>query len=319
MNGYAGVDLLTAETEALETMSQALLRDGVAAYQPTLISSSEADTIAALGRIAEAQRRGTGATVVGVHLEGPFLAPSRAGAHSVEHLRTPDPALLLRLLSAGPVKTVTLAPELTGAHELIEACVTRGVAVWLGHTDANAAEARSAFAAGAVAVTHLFNAMAPIKSREPGLAGLALATPHVAIQLIADGVHVSDELLRVAFEAAPGRCNLITDAIAAAGRGDGTYRLGSVGVEVIDGISRRDNGVLAGATARLADGLARLGELGIGVADAVAAVTERPGRLLGCEFGRLEPGGRADVLVVDDRLAIRQVLKQGREPVETPR
>jgi N-acetylmuramic acid 6-phosphate etherase/N-acetylglucosamine-6-phosphate deacetylase len=319
VNGYAGVDLLTAETEALETMSYALLRDGVAAYQATLISSPETHTIAALQRIAEAQRRGTGATIVGVHLEGPFLAPSRAGAHPVEHLRTPDPALLLRLLSAGPVKTVTLAPELPGAHELIELCVTRGVAVWLGHSDATAADARSAFKAGAVAVAHLFNAMGPISSREPGLAGVALATPEVTIQLIADGVHVSDELLRVAFEAAPGRCNLISDAIAATGLGDGTYRLGAVGVEVTNGISRRDDGVLAGATARLADGLVRLGELGIGVADAVAAVTENPRRLLGGEFGRLELGGRADVLVVDDRLAIRQVLNHGREPVAARR
>jgi N-acetylglucosamine-6-phosphate deacetylase len=316
VNGYAGVDLLTAETDALETMSQALVRDGVAAYQPTLISSSEADTIAALKRIAVAQRRATGAAIVGVHLEGPFLAPSRAGAHPVEHLRTPDPALLLRLLSAGPVKTVTLAPELPGAHELIEVCVRRGVAVWLGHTEATAADARSAFEAGAVAVTHLFNAMGPISSREPGLAGAALATSHVAIQLIGDGVHVSEELLRVAFEAAPRRCNLISDAIAAAGVGDGSYRLGAVGVEVTDGVSRRGDGVLAGATARLAEGLARLGELEIGVADAVAAVTERPGRLLGCDFGHLEPRGRADVLVVDDQLAIRQVLKHGREPVE---
>ena len=291
VNGYAGVDVLSAGPDELDTLGKALLRDGVAAYQPTLITSPEADLLAALARIAEAQERTEGARIVGVHLEGPFLSPKRPGTHPVEHLRDPDPALLERLLAAGPVRTVTLAPELPGALELIELCTSRGVAVWLGHSEADAATARRAFAAGALAVTHLFNAMAPISAREPGLAGAALANPGIAIQLIADGVHVSDELLRLAFAAAPGRCSLVTDAVAAAGLPDGAYRLGEVEIELEGGVSRRADGVLAGGTSRLAESLVRLGALGLDPVEAVAAVTERPGRLLGVGQGRLEQGG----------------------------
>ena len=312
VNGYAGVDVLSADLDELDTLGNALLRDGVAAYQPTLITSPEADLLAALARIAEAQERPDGARIVGVHLEGPFLSPKRSGTHPVEHLRDPDPSLLERLLDAGPVRTVTLAPELPGALELIELCTSRGVAVWLGHSEADAATARAAFAAGARAVTHLFNAMAPISAREPGLAGVALANPGVAIQLIADGVHVSDELLRLAFAAAPGRCSLVTDGVAPAGLPDGAYRLGEVEIELEGGVARRADGVLAGGTSRLAESLIRLGALGLDPVEAVAAVTERPGRLLGVGQGRLEQGARADVLVVDDGLAIRAVFSAGR-------
>jgi N-acetylglucosamine-6-phosphate deacetylase len=207
---------------------------------------------------------------------------------------------------------VTIAPELPGALELIELCTSRGVAVWLGHSEADAATARRAFATGALAVSHLFNAMAPISAREPGLAGAALAHPGIAIQLIADGVHVSDELLCLAFAAAPGRCSLVTDAVAAAGLPDGPYRLGEVEIELEGGVSRRADGVLAGGTSRLAESLVRLGALGLDAVEAVAAVSERPGRLLGIGQGRLVQGGLADLLVVDDALALRQVLSAGR-------
>ncbi len=312
VNGYAGIDVLAADADELDALAAALLRDGVAAYQPTLISSAEPDTVAALARLAEAQRRGAfGAQIVGVHLEGPFLSPERAGAHPAEHLRAPDPELLERLLDAGPVTAVTLAPELPGALELIELCGRRGAAVWLGHSEATAKEARRAFSAGAKAVTHIFNAMRPISAREPGLAGVALTTRGIAIQLIGDGVHVSDELVRVAFAAGAGRCSLVSDAVAAAGLPDGEYRLGDSTLVVSGGVSRRQDGVLAGSTARLADGLAHLASLGIEPAEAIAAVTERPADLVGAAT-RLEPGAPADLLVVDDDLVLEQVFAQGR-------
>ncbi len=132
-------------------------------------------------------------------------------------------------------------------------------------------------------------------------------------------MHVSDELLRVAFATAPGRCSLVSDAIEAAGLPDGSYRLGETEIEVSGGVARRADGVLAGSTGRLADGLARLGALGIDLADAVAAVTERPGRLLGGGIGRLELGGRADLLIVDELLVPRQALAAGRQLEEVAR
>jgi N-acetylglucosamine-6-phosphate deacetylase len=324
VNGYAGIDLLAADAGELDALAAALLRDGVAAYQPTLISSAESDTVVALRRLAEAQERGAfGARITGVHLEGPFLSPARVGAHPPEHLRAPDPELLERLISAGPVTTVTLAPELPGALELIELCVRRGIAVWLGHSEATAKEARRAFSVGARAVTHLFNAMSPISAREPGLAGAALTTGGIAIQLIGDGVHVSDELVRVAFAAGAGRCSLVSDAVAAAGLPDGEYRLGDSALVVSGGVSRRPDGVLAGSTTRLADGLTHLKALGIETADAIAAVTERPARLVGAGSssftgsGRIEAGAVADLLVVDDELALEQVFAGGRRLEET--
>jgi N-acetylglucosamine-6-phosphate deacetylase len=311
VNGYGGIDAMSADSEALVELGRALLRDGVTAYLPTLITADPDDVVRALRRIATLGDH-AGASVIGVHLEGPFLSHARSGAHPREHLRAPDLALLERLFDAGPVRMLTLAPELPGAADLIELCVRRGVVVSFGHSEASASEAARGFAAGARAVTHLFNAMAPIGGRAPGLAGAALATDGVAIQLIADGVHVSDELIRVAFHAAPGRCSLVSDAVAAAGLGDGEYRLGAVEIDVRGGVARRADGTLAGSTRPLREGLARLARLGIDRLDAVAAVTARPAALLGASrFGTLELGGSADVLVVDDALALQRVVAAG--------
>ena len=320
VNGYAGIDVMSAGRDELVELGAALARDGVLAYLPTLITDDPEQLLGALRRIAAlAERPAAGATIAGVHLEGPFLAPARAGAHPVEHLRLPDVSLLERLLDAGPVRVVTLAPELPGALELVELCVRRGIVVSLGHSEASAAQAAAAIAAGASAVTHLFNAMAPIGARVPGLAGSALATAGVSIQLIADGVHVSDELLRVAFAAAPGRCSLVSDAIAAAALGDGAYRLGAVEIEVRDGVARRADGTLAGSAARLRDGLARLARLGVDPGEAVAAASARPARLIGAGgHGVLERGGRADLLVVDDGLVLQRVVSGGAEVDRTP-
>jgi N-acetylmuramic acid 6-phosphate etherase/N-acetylglucosamine-6-phosphate deacetylase len=315
VNGYAGVDVMTAEPEALRALGEALLRDGVIAYQPTLITGDVELVLAALRRIAALGDQGRSrATIVGVHLEGPFLSQARAGAHPVEHLRAPSVELLDRLLGAGPVRMLTLAPELPGALELIEHSVGRGVVVSLGHSEASSDEARRAFEAGAGAVTHLFNAMAPISGRVPGLAGTALATDGVGIQLIADGVHVSDELIRLAFAAAPGRCSLVTDAIAAAALGDGDFPLGEVEISVQGGVARRADGTLAGSTGRLHEGLARVAALGVDRARAVAGVSAIPARLLGAAgFGQLERGGAANVLVVDDELTLQRVVAWGAE------
>jgi N-acetylglucosamine-6-phosphate deacetylase len=313
VNGYAGIDVMSAEPEALVELGQALLRDGVTAYLPTLITGDPDDTLTALRRIAALGGRHAGASIIGVHLEGPFLSRERAGAHPFEHLRTPDRALLEQLLGAGPVRMLTLAPELPGADELIQLCVRRGIVVSFGHSNASADEAARGFGAGATAITHLFNAMAPIAGRAPGLAGAALARDGIAIQLIADGVHVADELIRLAFHAAPGRCSLVSDAMAAAGLGDGDYRLGAVEVAVRGGVARRADGTLAGSAGRLRDGLVRLGVLGIDRLEAIAAVTARPAALLGASrFGTLERGGAADVLVVDDQLALQRVVASGR-------
>lgn len=320
VNGFAGVDLLGAQDdEAWRHVARRLLRVGVTAWQPTLITAPSQVALDALGR-ASRLRRGEGgsAKVLGVHLEGPFLAPGRLGAHPAEHRRDPDPALLQAMLGAGPVSMVTLAPERAGAMSLIDTLARRGVVVSLGHTDATAAEATAAFARGATSVTHVFNAMGGIAAREPGVAGAALADPRVTVQCIADGVHVADDTLRVVLAAAAGRVALVSDSIAAAGAGGGggDHRLGEVAVHVRGGRATRADGTLAGGVGTVLDGIRRLAGLGVPLAEAVAAGTTVPARLLGRrDVGSLRVGVPADVVVLAGDLSIRRVLLAGGEVV----
>ncbi len=172
VNGYAGVDVLSASVEELATVSRALAHDGVLAYQPTLISSETAGTKAAAGHIGDlARREPDGARILGIHLEGPFLSRLRAGTHPAERLARPDLEHLRSLCDAGPVTMVTLAPELPGALDLVAECRRRGIVVSFGHSDADASQARRGFDAGGRAVTHIFNAMPPISARAPDWRG----------------------------------------------------------------------------------------------------------------------------------------------------
>lgn len=250
--------------------------------------------------------------MIGAHLEGPFLSPQRLGTHPAAHRRDPDRALLHHFLAAGPITTVTLAPELPGALSLVESLVARGLTVSLGHSDATAAQAAAAFDRGAVTVTHLGNAMRPIAAREPGLAGAALARAAVVVQLIVDGHHLADDMVRLVWHAAAGRCVLVTDAIAAAGVGDGRFRLGEVEVVVAGGVARRADGTLAGSTLSLLEAVRNLAGLAVPVEAAVDAATRVPADVVGrSDLGRLAPGVVADVLVLDDRLEAVTVLRDG--------
>lgn len=309
VNGFAGVDFFSADTEGYRRAGEALLQCGVTAYQPTFITSPEDELAAALREIP---RNGASPRILGAHLEGPFIAPERLGTHPAESRRDPDSGLLERLLEAGPVSHVTLAPELPGAFELIDLLRKRGVTVSCGHSNATAAQAREAFARGAKTVTHIFNAMRPFAAREPGLAGAALVSGDVAVQVILDGVHLADDTARLVWQAAGGRVALVTDAIAAAGAGDGSYTLAGVDFEVENGVARRADRVLAGSTVPMIEAVRNLIALGAPVASALAAASAVPARIAGRpELGTLEPGSAADVVVLDDRLEIVRVVVRG--------
>jgi N-acetylglucosamine-6-phosphate deacetylase len=313
VNGYRGIDALEATSDEIAVLGLELARSGVLWYQPTLVTAPAELTQVALTTIGSVVD-GPGARVLGVHLEGPFLSPERAGAHPRAHLRDPNLDLLASFLVAGcDVTTVTLAPELPRAAELVEVLVERGILVSLGHTDAPAVVAQAAFDQGARTVTHLFNAMRPFRHRDPGVAGAALARSDVVVQLIADGVHLAPETILTAWRAARGRIALVSDVVAAGGLGDGTYRFGTAEVTVEHGVSRLANGTLAGAVRPLAWGLRMLIELGVPIVEAVDAVTRTPARLLGREdAGVLRPGAAADLVVLDDDFAVRDVLVRGR-------
>lgn len=309
VNGFAGVDFFSADAEGYKRAGEALLECGVTAYQPTFITSPEEELTAAL---QEVPRNGAAPRILGAHLEGPFIAPERLGTHPAEARRDPDAALLERLLAAGPVSHVTLAPELPGAHELIDLLRERGVTVSCGHSNATAAEARLAFARGAKTVTHIFNAMRPFAAREPGLAGAALVSSDVVVQVILDGVHLADDTARLVWQAAGGRVALVTDAIAAARAGDGSYTLAGVDFEVENGVARSAERVLAGSTVCMIDAVRNLVALGAPLAAALGAASEVPARIAGRpELGTLEPGSSADIVVLDDRLDIVRVLVAG--------
>jgi N-acetylglucosamine-6-phosphate deacetylase len=250
--------------------------------------------------------------VIGAHVEGPFLSPDRLGTHPPADRRDPDLALLQRLLDAGTVTQLTLAPELPGADELIAHALGRGVVVAAGHTNATAADAHRSFDLGVSTVVHLFNAMRPFRSRDPGSAGVALTRRDVTVQLIVDGHHLSDETVLLIWAAAAGRAALVTDATAGAGGGAGSYQLGAVEVAVSNGVPVRDDGVFAGTLLTMLDAVRNLHALGVPFEEAVSAATEVPARIVRRpDLGVLEPGSRADVVVLDDRLDIAQVLAGG--------
>jgi N-acetylglucosamine-6-phosphate deacetylase len=313
VNGFAGVDFTTADAAGYRRAGEALLETGVTAYQPTLITAPEEELVAAL---AEVPTGATAPLVLGAHLEGPFLSPARLGAHQPAARRDPDAGLLRRLLGAGPVSQMTLAPELPGALELVDLLQERRVVVSFGHSDATAAEAHAGFDRGVATVTHLFNAMRPFHHREPGIAGAALVREDVIVQLVADGRHLADETIRVVRRAARGRVALVSDAISAAGAGDGGFRLGGVDVDVHGGVARRADGALAGSTGTLIAAVRELHRLGAPLAEALAAATTVPARVARRrDVGVLRPGSVADLVVLDDTLEIRRVLVAGTERV----
>jgi N-acetylglucosamine-6-phosphate deacetylase len=314
VNGFGGVDFFSADRAGYERAGEALLRTGVTAYQPTFITSPETELEAALQELP--QDGNVAPHVLGAHLEGPFLAPERIGSHPLRARRDPDAELLERLLEAGRVTHVTLAPELPGALELVDVLRSRGVIVACGHSDATAEEARAAFRRGARTVTHLFNAMRPFAAREPGLAGAALADPSVPVQVILDGVHLADDTAKLVWSVASGRVALVTDAVAAAGIGDGCYRLGGVEVNVVDGVARR-GGVLAGSTVTMIESVRNLVQLGASLEAALSAASEVPARIVGRDdVGRLGPGARADLVVVDDNVEIIRVVVAGTDALD---
>ena len=309
IHGFGGVDFATADLAGYRRAGAALLRTGVTAFQPTFITAPLDELVASLG---EVPRERIGPKVIGGHLEGPFISADRLGMHPANSRLDPDPEVLDRLLAAGPVTHMTLAPELPGAAEAIATLVGRGIVVSCGHTDATAAEAHASFDAGATLVTHLFNAMRPFRHRDPGIIGAALVRDDVAVELILDGIHVADEAARVAWRAAAGRLVLVTDALAAAGVGDGRWRLGAVEVEVVDGIARGHDGVLAGSVLSMPQAIRNLVALGVPLEQAVDAATRVPASVARRpDLGRLEPGARADLVVLDDDLEVRRVLIAG--------
>ena len=314
VNGFGGIDLSSASTDEWLHANRLLANTGVTSYLANIISN-DATAIDRILLVAEDVRRhdyAAASHLLGLHLEGPFLAPVKAGIHSREFLTDPTPDLFAKWCELGPVVMTTIAPELPGALQLIREAATSGVVVSLGHSNCTAEEAQLGFEAGAATVTHIFNAMAAVSARAPGLAGMALSREEVWLQLILDFVHVDQTLAKVLISLAPQRLILVTDCLPATGTLGTSFALGGTGLQWLDGKAVNSEGTLAGSVLTMDQALRNAVSLGMSEIDAVNATSLNPMRLLDpLSQGPLNPGMPADVIVLNDNLEIDDVLCKG--------
>ena len=322
-NGAFGVDCATAQPQDWDQFVAGLRARGVTAVLPTVLTAPLLVLCAAADTVAAAMARHE--ALLGLHLEGPFLAPTKCGAHRVDWVRDPDEAALDTVLNHESLRhilrLVTLAPERPGALAAIRRLVAAGITVSLGHTEANAAQMREAAAAGARMVTHVFNAQSPLHHRTPGAPGVALTDPRLFPCLIADSVHIAPEVLQIAFAACP-RAIAVTDSILIAGMETGAERnFGGAPVRLgPNGVGLREDGTIAGAGITLDEGIRRLIAAGVTPEVALAAATARPAEALGlADRGQLAPGARADLVWWGDDFSVLQVWTGSGAPDAAPR
>lgn len=280
----------------------------------SLVSAAPATLGVAVSELAELVEDGV---LAGIHLEGPFLSPRRCGAHDPALLIDPAPDVVRSLLDAGrgSIRMVTLAAELEHAADAVATLAGEGVIAAVGHTDASYDETRAAIDAGATVATHLFNAMRPVHHREPGPIPALLEDGRVTVELICDGVHLHPAIVRMAIAAAGvERVVLVTDAMDAAGAGDGDYVLGDLAVRVVDGVARLvEGGAIAGSTLTMDRAFRFVVQAGVSVQDAVRMASSTPARLLGLseQVGEIRPGLDADLVVLDESFALQAVMAKG--------
>lgn len=311
IHGHGGAGAAYDEgAEAIRTGREMHRTHGTTRAVISLVTASVDDLARQVATIADLME--SDAEILGSHLEGPFLDPGHQGAHEPTLLRHPEPADVQRLLDAGrgTVRQVTIAPELPGGIEAVRLIVAAGAAAAVGHTDADADAATAAFEAGASILTHAFNAMNGIHHRSPGPILVAANDHRVVLEGIADNIHLHPHIIKLLFEAAPGRVALITDAMAAAGSADGHYDLGAVSVTVKDGVARADaTGSIAGSTLTQDVALRRAVEAGVELGEAVQALTATPAAAVGfgTTLGALQPGFVADAVLMDAAYAVQGV------------
>ena len=312
--GGGGSFSVAAQTAAAVALHR---RHGTTTLVASLVTESPGDL---LRQVSELVQQVSAGLIAGIHLEGPWLARERCGAHDPALLRDPDPAEIRRVLDAGggAVRMVTLAPERAGGLDAIRQVTGAGVVAALGHTEATYAQTRAAVDAGATVATHLFNAMRPIHHREPGPVIALLEDPRVTVEVITDGVHVDGALYRhVTRSAGPDRVSLVTDAMAAAGMADGAYRIGPLDVDVSAGVAHlAGTDTIAGSTATMD----RLFRFAVAHSElprdealqlAVRQSSINPARALGLPCPDLRTGTPADLVVLDDDLAVSAVMRHG--------
>jgi N-acetylglucosamine-6-phosphate deacetylase len=322
LHGGAGANFSSA-THVETATAVALHRTfGSTTIMASLVTAGPTELLRQVSDLADDVRAGL---IAGIHLEGPWLSTSRCGAHQPSLMRDPGRDEVSRVLDAGggAIRMITIAPERDGALAAIGQIVEAGVVAAIGHTEATYAQTRDAISAGATVGTHLFNAMRPIDRREPGPIVALLEDDRVTVELITDGVHVDPAIYRhVARCAGPDRVSLVTDAMAATGMSDGVYHLGPLAVNVVDGVARvSGTDTIAGSTATMdrVFGFA-VANGGLAHDDALMAAVRQavlnPARALGFPNTGLAAGAAADLVVLDQHLAVTGVMRRGRWVVD---
>lgn len=315
VNGGGGVLFNNApEVDALRRIGAAHRKFGTTAFLPTLISDDAERMVAAIAAVRAAIAQHVPG-VVGIHLEGPYLAPARKGTHDESRFRVPDAQELAMACSLDNGLTlITLAPERVGG-EIVRQLAARGALVSAGHTAATYDEAQAGLRAGVRGFTHLYNAMSPLTGREPGAVGAALEDPDCWVGIIVDGHHVHPASLRVALAAKPrGKVFLVTDAMPPVGSDDPDYVLYGETITARDGVVRNAAGALAGSALDMATAVRNsVSLLGLDLAEAARMASTYPAQFLGLEntHGRIAPGLRADLVALDDRLEVHTVWTGG--------
>lgn len=314
LNGAHGLDL-TTRPDDVWSVAAALPRYGVTSFLPTTVTAPLPTYHRALAALAAGPPAGwRGALPLGWHFEGPMLNPARKGAHTARHLRPPSPEIYGGWSSSQGVAMVTLAPELPGALDAVRHLVADGVVVSVGHTDATAAEVRAAVDAGASALTHLFNAMAPLGHRAPGPVGVTLAGGPIVAGLVADGIHVDPDVVSLAWRClGPDRLALVTDAVGALGLPPGPQRIGDLEVILGPAGVRTADGTLAGSDLAMDRAVRNLVAFsGCSASEALRCATRTPANVLRrTDVGTLAPGARADAVVLTPELEVVATLVAG--------
>ena len=337
IHGAGGHDVMEANARALDRITSTIARHGTTSILATTVSAPIEETCRSLAGIAryirshetpeeaapdeaasekDAKEGKLAAEILGIHLEGPFISKARRGVHPPDAIAAPSVETLERLLKAadGLVRIVTIAPELPGSIEFIEAAVAAKLVVGLGHTDADYDQTRAAVQAGARHAVHMYNAMRPFGHRDPGIIGAILTDPDVTAEVIADLVHVAGPAIQVLIGSKGfDTVLLVSDGIAATGMPDGNYRLGNFEVNVRDGICRNSEGKLAGSTLTLDRALRNIVALGVPLQDAVRMATVLPARRLGLagKKGIIAVGADADLVALTPDLRVAGVMTRG--------
>ena len=325
-HGAVGVDVMEATSDGLREVSAYLATQGVTGWLPTLVPGSDENYASVAAAVSEAMRASEGkpervsegnrARILGLHYEGPFVNSAQCGALHVEHFKTyskPQDLDLMRVPDEG-ARMITLAPEVTGGVELVRELKARGWVISIGHTRASLELLDQASDAGARHMTHFMNAMSPLHHRSPGPVAWGLSRDDVTFDIVADGIHLDPFMLRLLVKIkGPKAISLISDAIAAAGKGDGNYQIWGETISVKNGRTANASGSIAGSVISMLDAVRVMRSVGVSWVDIASMASTNPARLLGLdhECGSIEPGKRADLVALNSDGTFQRTLILG--------